>query len=458
MELGNHERETSARDTLWKEKLKPTENGEPTEKTAVKESSFLRFLSREKVPSESGFLRFTFVPSFGRLPSQFHVADATSFLVSVSEEPLEKKNQEIKNTTELVAEGQTIESGPKRKSEASGCTKDNQKNLQPPECKASKRKMDKDDLFQADFVFVTDSDEDKMAMASNGYGHARAHILDTSCTSTSSKSRGNTSKPSDTELSDSSASQQKQCQALNEPESEESSSDTHSEICSPAQLRQQTEELCAAIDEVLQEPLSKQQHDSSPSSLQKLLISDVGKTPITLQRPAGRETRFANLNLRTPTVNESKKTRPGVIRPTTVKAKIIFKKEDPIQPNPFKKYLEETTESQTEQVISHADLLTPGPFSHLGSIFAETYDNSYSPYRHNTLYNKPTHPIVPIPENEALSSKQLHSAGVQSQTDLLVHHENKDGSRGSFADNVLPHSRDPSLLRGDPGDYPAKPN
>ncbi|XP_048353032.1 muscular LMNA-interacting protein isoform X2 [Sphaerodactylus townsendi] len=963
MELGNHERETSARDTLWKEKLKPTENGEPTEKTAVKESSFLRFLSREKVPSESGFLRFTFVPSFGRLPSQFHVADATSFLVSVSEEPLEKKNQEIKNTTELVAEGQTIESGPKRKSEASGCTKDNQKNLQPPECKASKRKMDKDDLFQADFVFVTDSDEDKMAMASNGYGHARAHILDTSCTSTSSKSRGNTSKPSDTELSDSSASQQKQCQltsplstsghlshkspvvnslsptnlkiepdlastvhqassvqeshsqwqsangstthqsstylqstasfsvpvsilkrplfpfnslsdsvqspcdiqasnlqkmaesttsslpskylpptsqissssdtlpsssphtlspppskrfntlaslpiqitthllspspkplsspfhgsssaissvnnlysqipskekseirstlptrlsvltailksgsspkrpfspascpatfspsslgsstltidqkckttpstpkklpsnysvwsdksgqdeyvlsvftnvpnhmtskssptfrarstspksyldadlppeklrplsptistyrktvvspllhpticnslpphvprntsqitskgahspahrnrgpekskkvhtysptfttksypvstpansqqgmfstpsekhsplslnflqpscksklpqvsaknlkshspvpsphwplslkdstssistddsvstpsiqinsssihasyracpsfsrpraplmqsrsptrvrspcsllsssreltsplpsdskvtqphkikasykafaaiptntllleqkALNEPESEESSSDTHSEICSPAQLRQQTEELCAAIDEVLQEPLSKQQHDSSPSSLQKLLISDVGKTPITLQRPAGRETRFANLNLRTPTVNESKKTRPGVIRPTTVKAKIIFKKEDPIQPNPFKKYLEETTESQTEQ---------------------------------------PTHPIVPIPENEALSSKQLHSAGVQSQTDLLVHHENKDGSRGSFADNVLPHSRDPSLLRGDPGDYPAKPN
>uniref|UniRef100_A0ACB8GD98 Uncharacterized protein n=1 Tax=Sphaerodactylus townsendi TaxID=933632 RepID=A0ACB8GD98_9SAUR len=177
-------------------------------------------------------------------------------------------------------------------------------------------------------------------------------------------------------------------EALNEPESEESSSDTHSEICSPAQLRQQTEELCAAIDEVLQEPLSKQQHDSSPSSLQKLLISDVGKTPITLQRPAGRETRFANLNLRTPTVNESKKTRPGVIRPTTVKAKIIFKKEDPIQPNPFKKYLEETTESQTEQVISHADLLTPGPFSHLGSIFAETYDNSYSPYRHNTLYNK----------------------------------------------------------------------
>nr|XP_056712144.1 muscular LMNA-interacting protein [Euleptes europaea] len=989
MELGGHERETSTRDTLWKEKLKPTQNGEPTETTAVKESSFLRFLSREQVPSESGFLRFTFVPSFGRLPSQFHAVDATSYLVRVSEDPLEKNNQEIRNVTELVAKGQAIQSRPKRNSEASGCTKNIHEHLQSPESNVSKGEMDRDDLFQADFVFVMDSDEDKKTMSGNGYGHARPQILDTSRASTSCESRGNASIPSHTELPHSSASQQKQCQLtsplstsghlshkspvihslsptnpkvepdlaptlhkassvqeshsqwqsangstmhqsstylqstasysvpfsilkrppfpfnslsdsvqspcniqannlhkmsdsttspppskylslasqissssdtlqsssphtlsppppkrfntlasvpiyitthllspspkplspsfhgsssticsennpcsqrpskgksgirsplptrlslltailksgsspkrpfspascpatfspnslgsstlaidqkfkttpptpnklpsnysvrsdspgqdeyllsvftnipdhmtlpskssptfrarsvspkifldagelspdklrplsptistyrktvvspllhpttlnsslpphvpknapqitskgayspahryrgpekskkvhtysptfttksypvstpannqrdmfstpsekyspvspyflqptckskaclpqvsakdlnghlsvpsphwpfshkgstsptspdysvsppsvrinsssihasyracpsssrprtplmqprsptrvrspcsllstsrestspvpsdskapqphkikasykafaaiptntllldqkeLNEPESEENTLDTHSEICSPAQLRQQTEELCAAIDEVLQDPLSTQQHGSSPSALQNLLVSDTGKTSTALQRPAGRETRFANLNLRMPTENESKKTRPGVIRPTTVKAKIIFKKEDPIQPNPFKKYMEETTESQTEQVISHADLLTPGPFSHLGSIFADSYDNFYSPYRHNTLYNKPVHPIVPIPENEALSSKELHSVRVQSKTGVLPHHENKDRSRGSFADPTKPN-------------------
>lgn len=34
-----------------------------------------------------------------------------------------------------------------------------------------------------------------------------------------------------------------------------------------------------------------------------------------------------------------------------VKAKVILKEEDPIQPNPFKKYLEETRDPDTEQVM-----------------------------------------------------------------------------------------------------------
>lgn len=40
------------------------------------------------------------------------------------------------------------------------------------------------------------------------------------------------------------------------------------------------------------------------------------------------------------------------------------------------------------QSISHADSLSPGPFSHLGPIFGDFHDNSYSPYRRNALYNK----------------------------------------------------------------------
>ncbi|XP_053142387.1 muscular LMNA-interacting protein isoform X3 [Hemicordylus capensis] len=273
--------------------------------------------------------------------------------------------------------------------------------------------------------------------------------------------------------------------ALDEPTKmegvgEDSDLDTHSEVCSPAQLRQQTEELCAAIDQVLQDPLSMRRCDSSPSSLQSVLDSDIGKISTASQRPGGRKTKFANLNLLAPTVTESQRTKPGVIRPTTVKAKIILKEEEPVQPNPFKKYLEETSDLQMEQdsslfhpfphtklnlstksplhpqFISHADSLTPGPFSHLSSIFGDTHDNSYSPYRRNALYNKPTHPIVPIPENEALSSKELHSAPVHNENDLLPHQENKSLSKGNFRDNGSPSSRAHSLLSREPVDVFAK--
>lgn len=40
------------------------------------------------------------------------------------------------------------------------------------------------------------------------------------------------------------------------------------------------------------------------------------------------------------------------------------------------------------QSISHPDSLSPGPFSHLGSILGDIHDHSYSPYHCNALYNK----------------------------------------------------------------------
>ncbi|XP_040406819.1 muscular LMNA-interacting protein [Cygnus olor] len=144
--------------------------------------------------------------------------------------------------------------------------------------------------------------------------------------------------------------------------------DTHSEMCSPAQLRQQTEELCAVIDQVLQDPLTMRRCESSPSFLQMNTESDGGKVSSTLQRAAGRETRYANLYKSTPMVAESQMTKPGVIRPVLVKAKSAQQKEEPYQPNPFKRYLEEISDQDIEQ---------------------------------------PSHPIVPIPENETLSSKEV---------------------------------------------------
>ncbi|XP_054135029.1 muscular LMNA-interacting protein [Melozone crissalis] len=127
--------------------------------------------------------------------------------------------------------------------------------------------------------------------------------------------------------------------------------DTHSEMCSPSQLRQQTEELCAVIDQVLQDPLTMRRCESSPSFLQMSTESDVGKMSATLQRAAGRETRYANLYKSVPIVTESQLTKPGVIRPVLVKAKSSQQKEEPYQPNPFKKYLEEISDQNIEQTI-----------------------------------------------------------------------------------------------------------
>uniref|UniRef100_A0A8B9E015 Muscular LMNA interacting protein n=1 Tax=Anser cygnoides TaxID=8845 RepID=A0A8B9E015_ANSCY len=161
--------------------------------------------------------------------------------------------------------------------------------------------------------------------------------------------------------------------------------DTHSEMCSPAQLRQQTEELCAVIDQVLQDPLTMVIH-------QYLFI--LYKVSSTLQRAAGRETRYVSTFIITLYL-----TKPGVIRPVLVKAKSAQQKEEPYQPNPFKRYLEEISDQDIEQPrkpttvllhplyptkpippnksplhplrVSLADCLNPGPFSHLSSIMCD---------------------------------------------------------------------------------------
>ncbi|CAM4641605.1 muscular LMNA-interacting protein [Lepidochelys kempii] len=198
---------------------------------------------------------------------------------------------------------------------------------------------------------------------------------------------------------------------------EDATLDTNSEMCSPAQLRQQTEELCAAIDQVLQDPLPMRRCESSPSSLHTSMDSDVGKMSATLQRAAGRETRYANLYLLTPTVTESQLTKPGVIRPGPVKTKILLKTEEPYQPNPFKKYLEETRDPDIE---------------------------------------KPSHPIVPIPENKALSSKEFHSAVAPSKSDLPPTCESKKTSKGKLPGSESPLCTERFSLSVDVGDAPAK--
>uniref|UniRef100_A0A8C8VLI9 Muscular LMNA interacting protein n=1 Tax=Pelusios castaneus TaxID=367368 RepID=A0A8C8VLI9_9SAUR len=74
-------------------------------------------------------------------------------------------------------------------------------------------------------------------------------------------------------------------------------------------------------------------------------VSVCSRMSTTLQRAAGRETRYVS-----PFIIIYILTKPGVIRPGSVKAKSILKTEEPYQPNPFKKYLEETSDPAIEQV------------------------------------------------------------------------------------------------------------
>ncbi|XP_051053935.1 muscular LMNA-interacting protein isoform X4 [Phodopus roborovskii] len=141
----------------------------------------------------------------------------------------------------------------------------------------------------------------------------------------------------------------KKLKALDEPARTESNSkasvlDLPVELYFPAQLRQQTEELCATIDKVLQDSLSMHSPDSPSRPPQKMLGSETIKTPATHPRAAGRETKYANLLSSSSTASESQLTKPGVIRPVPVKSKLLLRKEEEVyEPNPFSKYLEDNS-------------------------------------------------------------------------------------------------------------------
>ncbi|XP_077857445.1 muscular LMNA-interacting protein isoform X32 [Macaca mulatta] len=160
------------------------------------------------------------------------------------------------------------------------------------------------------------------------------------------------------------------------------------------------------------------------------------KTPTTLPRAAGRETKYANLSSPSSTVSESQLTKPGVIRPVPVKSRILLKQEEEVyEPNPFSKYLEDNSDLFSEQdvtvppkpvslhplyqtklyppaksllhpqTLSQADCLAPGPFSHLSFSLSDEQDESHTLLSHNAC-NKLSHPMAAIPEHEALDSKE----------------------------------------------------
>ncbi|XP_041106055.1 muscular LMNA-interacting protein-like isoform X2 [Polyodon spathula] len=108
-------------------------------------------------------------------------------------------------------------------------------------------------------------------------------------------------------------------------------SEIHAEISSPTQLR----------------PMRRSH--SAPISLQKLMDSDAPKNFTTLSRSAGRETKYASFHLLPSGFAEKQLTKPGVIRPLAVIPKVPEEREE-YQPNPFRDYLEETSDAELQQL------------------------------------------------------------------------------------------------------------
>ncbi|XP_056327357.1 muscular LMNA-interacting protein isoform X2 [Danio aesculapii] len=112
-------------------------------------------------------------------------------------------------------------------------------------------------------------------------------------------------------------------EALLNPADNYSWEDPHAEMCSPAQLRQQTAELYATIDEVLEDTIQRRQSNHVNKAIVKSLAAEASRQQTSSPSPKllGRETRY---------------TKPGVIRPVIITSRFTEDQDEEFHPNPFK--------------------------------------------------------------------------------------------------------------------------
>ncbi|KAL2083441.1 hypothetical protein ACEWY4_021214 [Coilia grayii] len=127
-----------------------------------------------------------------------------------------------------------------------------------------------------------------------------------------------------------------------DPTEKFSMEEARGEMYSPAQLRAQSEELYAAIDEVLESPVPGQPL-LPPSPTTRREEADLAKkyTPRSSPRTVGRETKYATYHFKSVGPTEQHVTKPGVIRPASVTPRLpTDDDEEEYFPNPFKTYLD----------------------------------------------------------------------------------------------------------------------
>ncbi|XP_031697600.1 flocculation protein FLO11 isoform X1 [Anarrhichthys ocellatus] len=135
--------------------------------------------------------------------------------------------------------------------------------------------------------------------------------------------------------------------------------DTHAKMCSPAELRQQSEELYAVIDELLANttPASQSSRSQQPS---RSLTTDVGlkQNNSSFTKTLGRETKYASVCSLHPSTGverklmNPKKTKPEVIRPMTAIPRLTVEDEEKFHPRPFQQFVVKPTDNKKVESTS----------------------------------------------------------------------------------------------------------
>ncbi|XP_069742054.1 uncharacterized protein mlip isoform X8 [Narcine bancroftii] len=262
------------------------------------------------------------------------------------------------------------------------------------------------------------------------------------------------------------------------------SEEAHSQfLFEPESLRQQSEELYAVIDQVLEDPLPMRHTSSAPDSSPRLPDLEGHKPIGRIPKSAGRETKYANLHLPSSESTEKRSTRPGVIRPVTVIQKLPAtpKLEDNC-PNPFRHHSDETNDTEIKEWhFPLSAILTSAPYPSVCNEMYQTTPRSQDipqsvplslspvtcltsgshirfspivPYNYymisnlsrslHSLYIKPRHAITTIHENEALGITELVNATTKPIKDQFQKEGSEPGSGRSPMD--VPDSGEEALM------------
>ncbi|KAJ8248090.1 hypothetical protein GJAV_G00238200 [Gymnothorax javanicus] len=267
-----------------------------------------------KIPSEVTCVRlvsFSFVPVLRKLPAETKVITA------------EKERQLMRKSNEGIGRQQEAEKG---------------------------QTMSGDGVFKAEFVRVGgDADEGDPRLARDTTFRKEAH----SQYKIKSSYKALAAIPTNTLLLEQ--------QAIDDEVEKEgphrgdvdSVTETRSEMCSPAQLRQQSEELYAAIDQVLQDPLPMPRSQSAPLSLPTQADAEEPKRLTPVPKSPGRETKYATFQVQSYGLAEKHLTKPGVIRPVTAIPRLTEEEVEEDFPNPFRQqYLEEIAKGQAQMNLN----------------------------------------------------------------------------------------------------------
>ncbi|XP_078398056.1 uncharacterized protein LOC144680682 isoform X3 [Cetorhinus maximus] len=325
-------------------------------------------------------LAFTFVPTVRRLPVHIQVIDTTRSSPQPGKQQKPEANSSIMNeplhiTEEMPATdvrmADTIGGGtPRRHMEIGQSWLNKEREYVPAEEAAPLQ-----GIFKAELVFLADSygsDSDCLSRGTEAEVNLSAKTLpllslspntfadDKSSSIRAKEVVGESKAPllQDAEQKVDEALQEPFFQAIDEAisDSEESaaantSEKTHSQFLFESEsLRQQSEELYATIEQLLEDPLPTCCSSSAPKSLQKPQDSKAHKHVSPTPKSAGRETKYANLHLSVPESTENRPTRPGVIRPVAnVQKTPATPKMEESGLNPFRQCLEETSDTEIKE-------------------------------------------------------------------------------------------------------------